>query len=251
MELILVGLMLVGGVGLALLFLIVVVGMMRAESAPRSRAASRGEIATSILHHIAGEGGAGRDRAVELVHRHSLHRGAVEAGIDLRSWSEAFARSASETERQQLLETAVRIAVAMHPAIPLAQYNALTELSFSLGFHPDALARLRARYRFDHVDYARASRPRHADRAGGAAPLFRRAGEGERQACLAVLGLAVPADRPQIISAYRRLAAQHHPDRFHGAPPNEQERAALRFIEITAAYERLLTIEDPEPDPGG
>ena len=249
MELLLVSLMLIGGAGLALAFLIVVIGIMRAEGVPRSRSvAGGGEIATSILHHIAMEGGAGRAHAAELVREHSRHRGPAESAIDLRSWAEAYARQSPEPDRRELLEAAVRIAVAMHPAIPLRQYNALLELSFSLGFHPDALARLRARYRFDHVDYARASRPRHADRGGGAAPLFGTSSRAERQACLAVLGLTDPVERPHVVSAYRRLATEHHPDRFHGATPSEQERAALRFIEITEAYEKLLA---PESGPGG
>ena len=45
-----------------------------------------------------------------------------------------------------------------------------------------------------------------------------------------------------IISSYRRLAAQHHPDRFHAQPDEIQRSEAARFIEITQAYEKLLAL---------
>jgi DnaJ family protein A protein 2 len=46
-----------------------------------------------------------------------------------------------------------------------------------------------------------------------------------------VLGLKARATRDQIVSAYRRLAMQHHPDR--GGDPEE-------FIKVTDAYKRAL-----------
>jgi DnaJ-class molecular chaperone len=57
-----------------------------------------------------------------------------------------------------------------------------------------------------------------------------------------VLEIEGGADRQAIISAYRRLAAQHHPDRFHDRTSDEQREASARFIEITRAYETLLAI---------
>ena len=59
---------------------------------------------------------------------------------------------------------------------------------------------------------------------------------------LSVLGMEGTPTRQQIIAAYRRLAAQHHPDRFHDAAEHERAGAASRFIEITRAYEALLAI---------
>ena len=62
---------------------------------------------------------------------------------------------------------------------------------------------------------------------------------------LAVLGLKGEVTRHEVISAYRRLAAKHHPDRFHDSEPEAQRQASIRFMELTDAYEKLL-LEFPE-----
>jgi DnaJ-class molecular chaperone len=72
-------------------------------------------------------------------------------------------------------------------------------------------------------------------------PLFVR-GSADAGALLLLLGLESTANRQAIISAYRRLAAQHHPDRVYGASPEVQSEAAARFIEVTRAYEALMAI---------
>jgi hypothetical protein len=126
-------------------------------------------------------------------------------------------------------------------AIPLRQYAALLDLSFGLGFRTDALARLRQTYGFEYVDHAKDARPRSADRGGGGAPLFERS-HRPRTELLAVLGVSATATRQEIGTAYRKRVAQHHPDRFHGAPMEEQNAAATRFIELTRAYEELLAM---------
>jgi len=59
---------------------------------------------------------------------------------------------------------------------------------------------------------------------------------------LRILGIDAPASRAAIIAAYRRLAAQHHPDKVFGQSAEVQTAAAARFIEITRAYETLLVI---------
>ena len=67
--------------------------------------------------------------------------------------------------------------------------------------------------------------------------------EREPGELLRVLGIEEkPASRQTIISAYRRLVAQHHPDRYHDQSADAQASAAARFIEITRAYETLLSI---------
>ena len=132
------------------------------------------------------------------------------------------------------------VAVTGRP-VPLRQYAALLDLSFSLGFQTDALAKLREKYGFDYVDHAKDGRPRAADRGGGSMPLFVR-GSSDTTALLRVLGLEGTADRQAIITAYRRLAAQHHPDRVFGESEAVQSQAAAKFIEITRAYETLMAI---------
>ena len=127
-------------------------------------------------------------------------------------------------------------------AVPLRQYAALLDLSFALGFQTDALAKLREQYGFDYVDHAKAGRPREADRAGGAATTFFVRDKRDPSELLRVLEIDVEPTRPVIIAAYRRLVAQHHPDKVHEAGEDARTAAAARFIEITRAYETLMSI---------
>ena len=62
----------------------------------------------------------------------------------------------------------------------------------------------------------------------------------DRAHLLAVLGMSGEATRQELSAAYRRLVAQHHPDRFHASTREAQDDAANRFIEITRAYEELM-----------
>jgi hypothetical protein len=56
-----------------------------------------------------------------------------------------------------------------------------------------------------------------------------------------ILGVQPDASHSEIRSAYRRLMKLHHPDKFMGASPTEQERARRRTVEIRAAYEEALS----------
>lgn len=57
---------------------------------------------------------------------------------------------------------------------------------------------------------------------------------------LATLGLAPGATAEDIRDAYRQMARQHHPDRFHGQPDDVRARALEHFSRIREAYERLM-----------
>jgi hypothetical protein len=239
---ILIILMIAAGCAVALSVMIGIAAIERsggpipaATSAP-----DRNRISASILFQLLLAGGwqdsdALRDlRGVGIV-------SPVTAGIDIASWTERYARLANAEQRQWLLETAVKLVAATGRPVPLRQYAHLLDISFSLGFQTDALAKLREQYHFDYVDHAKDARPREADRGGGAMPLFVR-GTADTATLLKTLGLEGNADRHGIISAYRRLAAQHHPDKVYTAGPEVQSDAAARFIEITRAYEALMAI---------
>jgi len=239
---ILIILMIAAGCAVALSVLIGIAAIERsggpipaATSAP-----DRNRISASILFQLLLAGGwqdndALRDlRGVGII-------SPVTAGIDIASWTERYARLANVEQRHWLLETAVKLVAAPGRPVPLRQYAHLLDISFALGFQTDALAKLREQYHFDYVDHAKDARPREADRGGGAMPLFVR-GSTDTAALLKTLGLEGDAKRHDIITAYRRLAAQHHPDKVYTEGPEAQSDAAARFIKITRAYEALMAI---------
>jgi hypothetical protein len=244
MELIAVIFMLVGGIAVAAFVLLAIAIAQRAGkpngAAPAATASTeRDRIAASLLFQILLLGGTATDEAFRDVRRRAGLAAPVTAGIDVTNWGETFARIATPPQRAWLLEMAVQLIAGRATPVPLRQYSALLDLSFSLGFQTDALAKLREQYGFEYIDHAKNARPREADRAGGAAPLFvrdrRDAGE-----LLRVLEIAGTPSRQTVISAYRKLAARHHPDRYHDAPDGIRSEAAAKFIEITRAYEALL-----------
>lgn len=210
-------------------------GPSRDGRGQRSRPA-RETIEASILCEVLLCGGMNRREAGTFLDS-ELHVSApVVDDIDLQNWAEEYGRRYGATAAQELLETAVRAAVMSSAVVSLPQYNALLDLCFRLGLQTDALARLRARYRFAYVDYARHGRPRSADRIG------RPSSRVDTNEMMRLLELEGMTTRHEVVSAYRRLAAQCHPDRFHGAAPDEQQAAAERFIRLTEAYETLLSI---------
>lgn len=242
MELIAVAVMIVAG-GVTAVFMLIAMALAKGDqrNAQRQVIADRDHLAASILFQVLVAGGANADDALRLIRRDARLVARVTPGVDVTSWAESFARASSESARTQLLETAVQFAAARRVPIPLRQYATLLDLSFGLGFHSDALARLRERYGFEYIDHAKDARPREADRAGGATALFVR-DDSQRVEWLRVLQIEGTPTRQTIIAAYRRAAAQHHPDRFHAHPDEVQRAEAARFIEITRAYERLLAL---------
>lgn len=217
----------------------------RARADARERAPAepgRDVLAASILHAILVSGGltAAVSRA-----RIAQHVAAVPAGepIDVGRWAECYAALSTTDERSRLLEFAVELAIDRKGPIPVAQYDSLLDLCFGLGFQTDALARLRARYGFSYVDHAKAGRPRSADRRGGTT-LFTRS--SERAALLSTLGLPEAATRHDVISAYRKIASQYHPDHLAGSSDEEKLEAVERFMDATAAYEKLLRLLDAD-----
>jgi hypothetical protein len=231
--------MLVAGGALAV-FVLAAMAIARRENEPQGVAPpQRDSVAASLLYQILVTGGIASDEALRQVRRGAGLAAPVTRGIDVASWADTYARAAPPQQRMALLETAVRLVAVSTTPIPLRQYAALLDLSFGLGFHTDALARLRETYGFEYVDHAKDARPRSADRGGGGAPLFARPQRANAE-LLAILGVSAEATRQEISAAYRRLVAQHHPDRFHGAPAGERDAAATRFIELTRAYEELL-----------
>lgn len=240
MEIVAILFMLLAGGGLAV-FTMTAYAIAEREKGPaaadKSGVPERDRIAASLLTQIVTLGGVSDDEALRLVRRGSGIAAPITRGIDVGNWAEAYARMATHEQRALLLEMAVQLVASRERAVPLRQYSALLDLSFGLGFQTDALAKLRTLYGFDYVDHAKAGRPKEADRGGAAVPLYERRPAAE---LLAVLGLSGSPSRQELTAAYRRLVAQHHPDRFHNAADATRGEAAARFIEITRAYEELL-----------
>lgn len=240
MELLAIAVMVVLGGGLAAFVVgaFALANKEREHAGEPAQAPQRDSIAASLLFHVLSAGGAGSDETLRQIRRGAGLAAPVTRGIDVTNWAETYARHTTPEQRRGLLELAVQL-VAERTPVPVRQYAALLDLSFGLGFQTDALARLRELYGFDYIDHAKDGRPRHADRKGGGAPLFVRETR-PREELLRVFGLSGTPSRQELSAAYRRLVAQHHPDRFHGATAEEQSGAAARFIEITRAYEELV-----------
>jgi len=244
-ELTVVIIMLAAGVGLAASIIITFAAAQRdAEMSGAARVNTtpdRNHIAASLLFNLLVAGGTAPDIARSTIRRGAGLAAPVTSAIDITSWGERFAKLATPEQRSWLLDTAARLVADRTTAVPLRQYSALLDLSFALGFQTDALAKLRGVYGFDYVDHAKNSRPRGADREGVSTPLYSR-DQRETSELLRILGVEGPASRAVIIASYRKLAAQHHPDKVFGEPAEVQTAAAARFIEITRAYETLLVI---------
>jgi DnaJ-domain-containing protein 1 len=61
----------------------------------------------------------------------------------------------------------------------------------------------------------------------------------EKEAAYHVLGVEPGADAATVRRAYRRLAAEHHPDRHPGATPGELRALVQTFTRLTAAYQTV------------
>src|SRR6266542_97711 len=231
--------MIFAGGGLAIAAMSAIGAATRAHEGRRDRAPvpDRSAIAASILFNLLLLGGVAPDEALREIRKRLL--APVTRQVDIASWAERFAHVASPQQRQWLLETAVQMIAEHKRIVPLRQYAALLDLSFALGFQTDALAKLRERYGFDYVDHAKHARPREADCSGGAGTTFLLRDTRDAGELLRVHEIDGAPSRQVIITAYRRLVAQHHPDKVHEAAEEVRTAAAARFIEITRAYETL------------
>ena len=237
MELVIIVLMILGGLGIA-----ISIGLLAsASSEPDGRRTGSPRnpgvrvISAAILGEIASRSGV--DPALVS---HGVPVGppvVPKESIDLTSWAENFSARSSRQECEALLEEAVRTAMRAGPRLKLSQYYALVELSFGLGFRADALWRLRDRYGFDYTDWAK-HRPR--EQSGSTEVMTTRERTEE---LLLRLGLPGGSTRREIVTAYRKLATLYHPDRFHGASAEEVEAASRRFREVHNAYQALVGID--------
>jgi hypothetical protein len=86
-------------------------------------------------------------------------------------------------------------------------------------------------------------RPRARDvlRASGAGrPHAASDADVRRRNALSLLGLPEHAGLGEVRRAFRRLAAERHPDRFPHEPPSAKAELMRRFAELTAAYHTLV-----------
>ena len=67
-----------------------------------------------------------------------------------------------------------------------------------------------------------------------------RGGDGPRHAAYRALGLAATASSRDVQRAFRKLAAEQHPDRFPNASATEKAQLLSRFAQLSAAYHVLM-----------
>jgi DnaJ-domain-containing protein 1 len=90
-----------------------------------------------------------------------------------------------------------------------------------------------------------AGRPRARDRKSATGAKSSRAStvvDPQRLRDLELFGLKCDADDDAVRSAFRRLVRTYHPDRNPGATPRQLETLRQRFIEMNAAYHRLVGV---------
>jgi len=84
---------------------------------------------------------------------------------------------------------------------------------------------------------------RVAERFGGrygARPDATRGVDSRKQAAYRALGLSAIASPRDVQRAFRKLAAEQHPDRFPNATPAEKAQLLSRFAQLSAAYHLLM-----------
>jgi len=74
----------------------------------------------------------------------------------------------------------------------------------------------------------------------GARPEPARTGDGPRHAAYRALGLSAAASPRDVQRAFRKLAAEQHPDRFPNASASEKAQLLSRFAQLSAAYHLLM-----------
>ena len=245
-ELTVIIIMLAAGVGLAASVIITFAAAQREadmSGATRAKAApDRNHIAASLLFNLLVCGGTPPDaamrddpqecgprRAGHVVDRHhQLGRALREAG---------HARAAHVAPRHRRPagrrpHHARSAAPVLGPARPQLRPRLPDRRAGEAARH------LRLRLRRPRQERAAARAPtaaasrRRSTRATTASP----------PSCFASSASRAPASRAIIIAAYRKLAAQHHPDKVFGEPAEVQNAAAARFIEITQG------LRDPSGD---
>jgi DnaJ-class molecular chaperone len=74
----------------------------------------------------------------------------------------------------------------------------------------------------------------------GARPEAARGADGPRHAAYRTLGLSASASPREVQRAFRKLAAEQHPDRFPNATASEKAQLLSRFAQLSAAYHVLM-----------
>src|SRR5579872_5013854 len=112
----------------------IAVAQKNTEANPLSASVpDRGRMAASILFHLLTAGGVSEDDALRTLRQNGVIS-PVTRQIDLASWATRYAQTANVEQKQWLLETAVKVSANASRPVPLRQYAALLDLSFSLGF---------------------------------------------------------------------------------------------------------------------
>jgi len=88
------------------------------------------------------------------------------------------------------------------------------------------------------ADFAARVNERFSSRSGARPEAGR--GDSPRHAAYRALGLTPAASPRDVQRAFRKLAAEQHPDRFPKATPAEKAQLLSRFAQLSAAYHLLM-----------
>jgi hypothetical protein len=89
------------------------------------------------------------------------------------------------------------------------------------------------------ADFSARVAERFSARFGGR-PEAARGSDGPRHAAYRALGVPATASAKDVQRAFRKLAAEQHPDRFPNASAGEKAQLLSRFAQLSAAYHLLM-----------
>ncbi len=151
-----------------------------------------------------------------------------------------FARKAAETfrSRPQLLEMMliimIRVTVAKG-ALHAEEDRLMAEAASIFGFHPGAYKNLKARYSYAQGGFSGSG--------GGQQSSANQSGFGSfnLKEAYSILEVAENASEAEIRKAYRKKAAEYHPDKIaaKGLPEEFTDLANAKFQEIQKAWEQI------------
>jgi DnaJ like chaperone protein len=150
-------------------------------------------------------------------------------GLDVRALSRYYKSTSSPAGRLLLLRLLFKITAAVPPGPGEEQVRLIREIGGTLGVEESVLGALEA-------EFAGYRRGRGGTGGRGNGGPYRGTGSLNPEQAYAILGIPAEAGDQAVRSRYRRMAAQHHPDRVANLGEEFVAIAEEKFKLISEAY---------------